>query len=254
MARPGNSSSVEPDPLADVAIVAGAGRLPSDVAGELVDVLAEEHDIVVCDLDGMAAPTAASEVLALSAAYLQAWPGTVVVACAPDEVVEQRLLSVLGAERLVISRTVESGVRLAHQRLQEVRRVGEQLAPRPTASRDARRFVARTLLSWELPRVVAPATLVASELVTNSVVHAVTVVDLTMTQAGQYLRIAVRDRGGGRPAARADDPWGSGLSGRGLLIVHALTRSWGVFPGRLSGKTVWAVLDTTAPRDRQPSS
>jgi anti-sigma regulatory factor (Ser/Thr protein kinase) len=114
--------------------------------------------------------------------------------------------------------------------------------------------VARTLLSWELPRVVAPATLVASELVTSSVVHAVTVVDLTLARAGQYLRISVSDRGGGRPAARADDPSGSGLSGRGLLIVHALTRSWGVFPGRRSGKTVWAVIDTTAPRERQVSS
>jgi anti-sigma regulatory factor (Ser/Thr protein kinase) len=254
VARPGNSRSVEPEPLADVAIVAGAGRLPSDVAGELVDVLAEEHDIVVCDLEGMAAPTAASDVLAPAATYLQAWPGTVVVVCAPDTAVEGRLLSVLGEDRLVVSRTVDEGVRRARRRLDEVRRVGEQLAPRPTASRDARRFVARTLLSWEMPRVVPPATLVASELVTNSVVHAVTVVDLTVSQSGQYLRIAVRDHGGGRPAARADDPAGSGLSGRGLLIVHALTRSWGVFPGRRSGKTVWAVLDTTAPRERQASS
>jgi anti-sigma regulatory factor (Ser/Thr protein kinase) len=254
VARPGNSQSVDPDPLADVALVVARGRLPSDVAGELVDVLAEEHDIVVCDLDGMAAPMAASEVFAPSAAYLQAWPGTVVVACRSDPGVEQRLLSVPGAAHLVVSRTVEDGVQVARHRVLEVRRVGEQLAPRPTAARDARRFVARTLLAWELPRVVAPATLVASELVTNSVVHAVTVVDLTLTQAGQYLRIAVRDQGGGRPAARVDDPAGSGLSGRGLLIVHALTRSWGVSPGRRSGKTVWAVLDTTAPRERQVSS
>ncbi len=254
MARPGNSSSVEPDPLADVAIVSAAGRLPSDVAGELGDVLAEDHDIVVCDLDGMAAPTSASEVLAPCATYLEAWPGTIVVACVPDAAVEQRLLSVLGEDRLVVARSVDDGVRRARRRMDEVRRVGEQLAPLPTASRDARRFVARTLLAWEMPRVVAPATLVASELVTNSVVHAVTVVDLTVSQAGPYLRVAVRDHGGGRPAARPEDPAGSGLSGRGLLIVHALTRAWGVFPGRGSGKTVWAVLDTTAPRERQVSS
>ena len=217
-------------------------------------MLAEEHDIVVCDLTGMAQPIAAGEVLAPSAAYLKAWPGTVVVACVPDSTVERRLLSVLKADHLVVARTVEDGVALARQRVQELRRVGEQLAPRPTAARDARRFVARTLLSWELPRVIAPATLVASELVTTSVVHAVTMLDLTVTQAGQYLRIAVRDQGGAGRPARADDPSGSGLSGRGLLIVHALTRSWGVFPGRRSGKTVWAVLDTTAPRERQGPS
>ena len=185
VARPGSSRRAEPDPLADVAIVAGAGRLPSDVSGELVDVLAEEHDIVVCDLDGMAAPTSASEVLAPCVSYLQTWPGTVVVACVADTAVEQRLLSVLGEDRLVVARSIDEGVQQARLRMEETRRVGEQLAPLPTASRDARRFVARTLLSWEMPRVVAPATLVASELVTNSVVHAVTVVDLTLTQSGQ---------------------------------------------------------------------
>jgi anti-sigma regulatory factor (Ser/Thr protein kinase) len=249
-----NSRGVGPDPLADVAIVVGSGRLPSDLAGELADVLAEDHDIVVCDLNGMATPTAAREVLAPAATYLEMWPGTVVVACVPDEPVERELLSVLGPDHLVVSWTVTEGVERARHRLQEVRRVGEQLAPRPTAAREARRFVARTLLSWELPRAVAPATLVASELVTNSVVHAVTVVDLTMTQAGQYLLIRVRDHGGGRPTTRADDPLESGLGGRGLLIVHALTRSWGVFPSRLSGKTVWAVLDMASPRERQVSS
>lgn len=245
---------MHPDPLADVAIVDGGGRLPSDVAAELVDVLSEEHDIVACDLQGMAVPTAAGEVFAPCAAYLQTWPGTVVVAAVPDAGTEQRLLSVVGSDRLVVSRTLEAGVETARRRMPRIRRVGEQLAPHPTASRDARRFVARALLSWQLPRVVAPATLVVSELVTNSVVHAVTVVDLTMAQAGQYVRIAVRDHGGGRPAARADDPARSGLSGRGLLIVQAVTRSWGVFPSRMAGKTVWAVLDIAATRERQVSS
>jgi hypothetical protein len=254
VARPGNSRSVQPDPLVGVAIVVGNGRLPSDLAGELVDVLSEEPDIAVCDLHGMAAPAAAADVFAPCVAYLQSWPGTVVVACVPDTQSEQRLLSALGPDRVVVARTVEGGVERARRRMQQVRRVGEQLAPRPTASRDARRFVARTLLSWELPRVVAPATLVVSELVTNSVVHAVTVVDLTVTQAGRYLRLAVRDHGGGRPAVRADDPARSWLSGRGLLIVQAVTRSWGVFPGRMSGKTVWAVLDVADPPERQVSS
>jgi hypothetical protein len=254
VARPGNSWSVEPDPVVDVAVVVGSGRLPSDLAGELVDVLAEEHDIVVCDLNEMAVPSAVGDVFVPAAAYLQTWPGTVVAACVPDARAEQQLLSTVETERLVACRTVEAGVELARRRLPDVRRVSEQLAPHPRASRDARRFVARTLLSWELPRLVAPATLVVSELVTNSVVHAVTVVDLTVTQAGQYLRVAVRDHGGGRPATRSTDLSGSSLSGRGLLIVQALTRSWGAFPARQSGKTVWAVLDAASPRERQASS
>jgi anti-sigma regulatory factor (Ser/Thr protein kinase) len=159
-----------------------------------------------------------------------------------------------GADSVVVVECAEEGVEAARGRLQQVRRVTEQLAPLPTAARDARRFVARTLLDWELPRLVAPATLVVSELVTNSVVHAVTVVDLTLTQVGRLLRVAVRDHGGGRPAARSQEVSESPLSGRGLLIVQALTRSWGVFPARHSGKTVWAVLDAAAPRERQVSA
>ncbi|MFJ5706431.1 ATP-binding protein [Streptomyces sp. NPDC093105] len=37
-------------------------------------------------------------------------------------------------------------------------------------------------------------------------------------------------------------PSGDGEGGRGLLIVEALSRSWGVRPGPYPQKTVWAEL------------
>ena len=250
MARPADSS-VDPGPVPDVAVVDGHGRLPGDLAAELMDVLADEHDIVVCDLHAMAAPTSAEEVLAPAADYLEHWTGTTVVVSVPDPEVQRKVLTGAGPGQVVVADSVEAGLAEAQARHHQVRRVSEQLAPVPTASRDARRFVARTLLDWQLPRLVPPAVLVVSELVTNSVVHAVTVVDLTLTQADSLLRIAVRDHGGSRPAPRSAPTAESTLSGRGLLIVQALTRCWGVFPGRGSGKTVWAVLDAATPRERQ---
>lgn len=251
VARPAESSSVDPGALSDVALVVGQARLPTDVAGEFLDVLADEHDIVVCDLRGMAAPRSAAEVLSPAADYLTHWNGTTVVVCVPDPVVRDSVRATVGADHVVLAGSIEAGLEAALTRRRRLRRVTEQLAPMPTASRDARRFVARTLLDWEVPRMVPPTTLVVSELVTNSVVHAVSVVELTLTQSDRLLRVAVRDHGGGRPAPPSADAAESALSGRGLLIVQALTRCWGVFPGRTSGKTVWAVLDAAAPRERR---
>jgi anti-sigma regulatory factor (Ser/Thr protein kinase) len=248
--RPADASSADPGAVTDVAVVVGQGRLPTDLAGELMDVLASEREIVVCDLRGIAVPARAADVLAPAAGYLNHWIGTTVVVCLSDPAVRRAVQAVVPTGHLVLAESVESGLETAMAQRRRVRRVGEQLAPTLTASREARRFVARTLLDWELPRLVPSATLVVSELVTNSVIHALTVVDLTLTQADGLLRVAVRDHGGGRPALGGKDPAESPLSGRGLLIVQGLTRSWGVFPGRASGKTVWAVLDAAAPRER----
>jgi hypothetical protein len=83
------------------------------------------------------------------------------------------------------------------------------------------------------------AQLVASELVTNAVVHAGTVIDLTLRLVGPVLHIAVRDGGPGRP--RIADVDESSESGRGLLLVDALAASWGaLFPD--AGKVVWATV------------
>lgn len=237
----------------DVATVTGAGRLPSDLADELLDVLAEEPRIVVCDLHGMAAGPAA-EVFAPVAGYLQHWPGTVVVVCVADPEVKAGVLSTPVAGRLLVERSPQTGIDHARRRAPHVRRAVQQLPPLATASRDARRFVTRTLLDWQSPRLVGAATLVASELVTNSVLHAATILDVNVSQVDVLLRLAVRDRGGGRPVPRSAAAPGAHLGGRGLMIVQALTRAWDVLPARTAGKTVWAVIDETSGRGRKTSA
>jgi serine phosphatase RsbU (regulator of sigma subunit)/anti-sigma regulatory factor (Ser/Thr protein kinase) len=118
--------------------------------------------------------------------------------------------------------------------------------PEPAAAAAARRFVRQTLLSWsiaerspEADRLVDDAVLLTSELVTNAVVHAGTMLDVTCRMASGELEIAVRDR---HPARSLPDiPQAASMSaerGRGLLLPSALASSWGVTYAR-TAKAVW---------------
>jgi serine phosphatase RsbU (regulator of sigma subunit)/anti-sigma regulatory factor (Ser/Thr protein kinase) len=116
-------------------------------------------------------------------------------------------------------------------------------APEPTAVADARRFVRNTLISWGLSRrddLVADAVLLASELVTNAIVHAGTPVQLTCRLDGATVEVSVLDR---HPARVIPDPPGAAAevdrpSGRGLLLPAALSSSWGVTYAP-AAKVIW---------------
>jgi two-component sensor histidine kinase len=87
------------------------------------------------------------------------------------------------------------------------------------------------------------ALLIASELVTNAVLHsscgADDVLDVCITSDG-WLRISVLDPGGSGGAAEiAERP--VGLGGLGLKIVQAAADRWGT-DRRLEGDEVWAEM------------
>ncbi len=117
------------------------------------------------------------------------------------------------------------------------------LDPEPSAAAAARRFVRDTLISAGLSHTddrVADAVLLASELVTNAIVHAGTPVQLTCKFTGATVEVSVLDRHPARvipdvPSAAAliDRP-----SGRGLLLPAALSSSWGVTYGQVA-KAIW---------------
>jgi serine phosphatase RsbU (regulator of sigma subunit)/anti-sigma regulatory factor (Ser/Thr protein kinase) len=115
--------------------------------------------------------------------------------------------------------------------------------PEPTAVADARRFVRNTLTSWGLSErgdLVADAVLLASELVTNAIVHAGTPVQLTCRRDGANVEVSVLDR---HPARVIPDPPGTAAevdrpSGRGLLLPAALSSSWGVTYAP-AAKVIW---------------
>ncbi|GFH37347.1 hypothetical protein SCWH03_35850 [Streptomyces pacificus] len=69
---------------------------------------------------------------------------------------------------------------------------------------------------------------------------------IAVEDAGRRLRIEVTDTRGDRlpPApGTLSPPPDDAESGRGLLIVEALAARWGVTPGPVPRKTVWAELD-----------
>jgi anti-sigma regulatory factor (Ser/Thr protein kinase) len=235
-------------PGSRVVRITGRYRLPSDVVGELRHVLAENPLVVVLDLDEVAGSSQALfDVFEPVASYLAAWPGTVMVVCAADPAKSARLLPPTIIDRVVLSRSWEEGLERARNLVPHQHRTTTFLQPHPQASDDGRSFVRRTLHDWRLEELTWSASLVVSELVTHSIVHADTALDLTLSRVDERIRIAVHDYGSDNlritQLAAPTDPLEDPLRHRGLLLVRALTRCWGVFPSQDHGKTVWAVME-----------
>lgn len=88
------------------------------------------------------------------------------------------------------------------------------------------------------------ADLVVSELVTNAVNAGSSRVEVCLGVHRDHVRVAVGDDAAGLPALQEAGP--TDARGRGLAIVAALSRSWGVERSQL-GKHVWALLPIAAP-------
>jgi anti-sigma regulatory factor (Ser/Thr protein kinase) len=228
--------------------ITGRYRLPSDIVSELRHVLAGDPRAVLLDLSEMSGnPRLLFEVLDPVAAYLAAWPGTVVVVCVPGGEESAPLLPLPISDRVLLARADEDGLQRAYDAIPQQDRSTTFLTPEPQASDVARAFTRHTLREWQLDALIWPASLVVSELVTHSILRAQTVLDLTLSRVDHRVRIAVRDYGADHmrvtQAAEPIDPLEDPLLDRGLLVVRALTRAWGAFPSRVHGKTVWAVLE-----------
>ena len=78
--------------------------------------------------------------------------------------------------------------------------VGELLVPVTGAARRARDVITEACIRWELPILIAPASVVVTELVTNALVHAQTMADLTVVRGRRYLLIRVCDGSATMPA------------------------------------------------------
>lgn len=120
------------------------------------------------------------------------------------------------------------------------------LSPTRRGARLARLLTVAHLASWGLssPR----AEQVVAELAANAVLHGRVPgrdfrLTLTVTD-GTRLRVEVTDtRGGALPSSGRVPPRDDADSGRGLLLVEALSEAWGVDVGPPPRKSVWAELD-----------
>jgi anti-sigma regulatory factor (Ser/Thr protein kinase) len=100
----------------------------------------------------------------------------------------------------------------------------------------ARRFAAGVLKTWgcELDEVI----LAIGELAANAVLHARTHFAVILSMSDDGLRIEVADFNPRLPVAVEPPP--GAVSGRGLMLVQAVSRAWGVHPEATAGKRIWA--------------
>jgi anti-sigma regulatory factor (Ser/Thr protein kinase) len=122
-------------------------------------------------------------------------------------------------------------------------------AGEPDAVSQARRFTVAVLSGFP-DEVVSDAELIVTELVTNALLHADPPVLLRVRRRDHLARIEVHDRGS-RPPLRIRDA-GEAMTGRGLALVAALSRTWGA-DRQASGKVVWAELGTDLGLPTTPS-
>jgi hypothetical protein len=234
--------------IGQVAVLEVAGRL-DDVVEEL-DLaiqlaLSESPRGVVCDLSSVleGAQPGAVEVLATAGRHVRDWPGIPVAVACPNPWVREALrVQPLGGQLITaesLSCAMSSVLATPHLIVQRL-----HLAAHPTAPRAARNFVSRTLLDWRLTRIIPFASLLVSELVASSSVHAGTDIDLSVVWDRGALRLSVGDHGVALPG----QPSVPKLRGRRLSVVAGLSRAFGVLPAAGGGNVVWAVLEAPRPR------
>ncbi len=225
------------------------GVLGPDLVADTTDVM-ELHDAllaafadagaVVCDLSRTAVqadPDDLAGALAGVVERVREWPAAVLTVVVPQHELRRRLLAqqrrpglVLVGDVTEVRPPADTVLRACHSRLEPVLR----------APALARTFLRTTLEDWPADGYRDDALVVVDELVANAVLHAGTEIELRLALQPDRLGVAVADRSPARPAVgRAGE---AAESGRGMLLVDALARSWHVLPRRGGGKVVRAVL------------
>jgi anti-sigma regulatory factor (Ser/Thr protein kinase) len=116
--------------------------------------------------------------------------------------------------------------------------------PSIDSPRRARHDIVALLHDRGIQEVDDVAALLTSELVTNSVMHASSDVEVCCEVHAGRVRVAVSDRSPVTP--HVGDGGTTEESGRGVSIVSALADAWGTEATRDQGKSVWFELAVSA--------
>jgi anti-anti-sigma factor len=240
----------------DATVVRPAGLLDVATASQLRDALlkciADQPSAVIVDLARLQLwRTYTLSVFTVVARRTAEWSGTPLILVAGKDVDARISLHARAISRFLhVVPNLESG--LAAIRQPPVRRlIRLRLPPDPFSARTARRTVTATCELWGCPHLSHDATAVASELVTNAILHAGTDAELRLELRRGLLTVAVTDGNPDRPVLGT--PVGDDLRshGLGMVIVDAIARTWGSTPTTNGGKVVWAVLRTEPQRSGQ---
>src|SRR4051795_9307513 len=109
-----------------------------------------------------------------------------------------------------------------------------RLQPTAAAPAAARAHVAAACRGRMSQEATDAARLLVSELVTNCVLHAHSIITLAVDCDESHVAVAVSDDGHGMPHMR-DDVADTDTGGRGLHLVEALAGEWGIRPGEDGG-------------------
>jgi anti-anti-sigma factor len=224
----------------------------------LVKRLAEQPVAVICDLSGLWAmdPSCAAMFTSVANHPSSSWPETTMLVCCAQPAVWTMLERLGMPQFLAVHPTVEDALAQARSRPPYLR-AELSLGRSVTAPAAARQFVHATCWQWRLHAVDDPkdplarlwgdelvdrAILVASELVTNAVVHTQGRLRLRLELVAGRLHLAVADQSPRLLRLAADPADSDAEGGRGMLVVDQLASSWGVQHPPEGGKVIWCVL------------
>jgi len=209
----------------------------------LRDCLAEAPSVLIVDMQYVTVADEASlRPLLELVADARTWPGARVALCCATPAAKAMIAAAAMKEGPDMYPDVTSATDAARSLPLSVRDV-LTLLPAAEAPARSRRFTHDTCARWGIGRVGNLAELVTSELVTNAVMHARTAMTVTLRLVDNRLHVAVRD-GDPRPMQRPAPGNAGGPQdehGRGLLLLDAMTDSWGCNP-TADGKVVWASI------------
>jgi anti-sigma regulatory factor (Ser/Thr protein kinase) len=173
------------------------------------------------------------------------WPGTQVAVSAASPAVRELFTGQAGEGAVDFYPSAGEAVAAGH-RIPVSPWETVELPPTRDAPAASREVVARACQRWRLGRWSRLTQLLASELVTNAVVHARTQIWFTLRHVNGALQVVVRD---GDPRLVEQPPVGphrlpAGEPGRGLLLLSTLADDWGCAPTS-DGKVTWANIALT---------
>lgn len=207
----------------------------------LHECLAGQPVQLVLDVAHLAVPAVAGlRPLAGLVAGARRWPGVPVAVSGAGPGLRELFDRVAGAGAVEFYPDTEAGL-AAGRRLRVPPREAVELPPTRDAPAACRELVARACHRWGLDRWSRLTQLLASELVTNAVVHAGTQISFTLRHLDGVLQVVVRDRDPrlvDQPP-RGPDRLPTGEPGRGLLLLATLADDWGGAPTG-DGKVTWA--------------
>ncbi len=126
------------------------------------------------------------------------------------------------------------------------------LDARPAAVRAARSLVEREAIARGAEGIVDDLALIAAELIANALQHGTPPIRLAVSGDATLIRVAVHD-GNPLPPVRPTSSTVN-MTGRGLMLISALSTAWGVDPVPDDGKTVWAEVGTAIDLTKTPST